>query len=97
MTEEEFVQEKLNKIKQEQDKIQIQTTIYWKDGFLGESVIYPEKTFINPIVHQIKQIEEQGLNVVGFRLNGTTSIELIVAKDELFEKYVEKLVKLKEN
>lgn len=97
MTEEEFVQEKLNKIKQEQDKIQIQTTIYWKDGFLGESVIYPEKTFINPLVNQIGQIERQDLNVVGFRLNGTTSIELIVAKDELFEKYVEKLVKLKEN
>ena len=62
--------------------------IFWLQDFNGECVGGFKK--VNPLMSQFKELIDQGLTPVGIKYDGTVNIDIIVAKDQAFDEYVEK-------
>jgi len=73
---------------EEVEKTEQAPVVYWLDGFDGDCVFgfqYP-----NPLVSNFKDLIEKGLTPVGIKYDGTGVIDIVVAKDEGFQSYLEK-------
>ena len=68
-------------------KEEINPVIFWLQDFDGECVVGFKK--VNPLASQFKELIDQGLTPVGIKYDGTVNIDIVVAKDQSFDAYLE--------
>jgi len=69
------------------EKEEINPVIFWLQDFDGECVAGFKK--VNPLASQFKELIDQGLTPVGIKYDGTINIDIVVAKDQSFDAYLE--------